>query len=192
MMQTVPSTQPHFTTVVKRIEFSASHFFWVPQWDAFSNQQAFGPVSNRFGHGHNYTLKVAVSGITDPETGMVINLTDLKILLQQAILTPLHFRHLNLQVPFFWYNQPTLEALVVYIWHRLANPVTALGFTLQRLELYEADDLGVTYTGTPVAGIHQLSSISEPSVEDTGEHPLALPTQLLERYPWLHPTKSAT
>jgi 6-pyruvoyltetrahydropterin/6-carboxytetrahydropterin synthase len=191
-MPIVPSTQAYFTTVVKRIEFSASHFFWVPEWDASTNQQAFGPVCNRFGHGHNYTLKVAVSGITDPETGMVINLTDLKVLLQQAILTPLHFRHLNLQVPFFWYNQPTLEALVVYIWHRLAAPIQTLGFTLQRLELYEADDLGITYTGTPVAGIHQLESIAEPSIEDAGEDPLAFPPELLLRYPWLHPTNTTS
>jgi 6-pyruvoyltetrahydropterin/6-carboxytetrahydropterin synthase len=172
-------------TVVKRIEFSASHFFWVPEWDAIQNQAAFGPVSNRFGHGHNYVLKVAVAGITDLETGMVINLTALKILLQQAILTPLHFRHLNLQVPFFWHNQPTLEALVVYVWHRLQTPVETLGFTLKRIELNEADDMGVVYTGTPVAGIHQLETIGLPSVEDSGEHPLTMPLALLERYPWL-------
>jgi len=172
-------------TVVKRIEFSASHFFWVPQWSSAQNQSAFGPVSNRFGHGHNYVLKVAVAGITDPETGMVINLTELKILLQQAVLTPLHFRHLNLQVPFFWHNQPTLEALVVYVWHRLQGAVEALGFTLKRLELNEADDMGVVYTGTPIAGVNRLDTIALPSVEDTGEHPLALPAGLVERYPWL-------
>ena len=172
-------------TVVKRIEFSASHFFWVPQWSSAQNQSTFGPVSNRFGHGHNYVLKVAVTGVTNPETGMVINLTELKILLQQAVLTPLHFKHLNLQVSFFWQNQPTLEALVVYIWHRLQGAVEALGFTLTRLDLNEADDMGVTYTGTPVAGIHGLETISLPSVEDTGNHPLALPAGLIERYPWL-------
>jgi 6-pyruvoyltetrahydropterin/6-carboxytetrahydropterin synthase len=172
-------------TVVKRIEFSASHFFWVPQWDVTQNQAAFGPVSNRFGHGHNYVLKVAVAGNTDADTGMVINLTALKILLQQAVLTPLHFRHLNLQVPFFWHNQPTLEALVVYLWHRVEVAIKALGFTLARLELNEADDMGVVYTGTPVAGVHRLDTIALPSVEDTGNHPLALPQALVNRYPWL-------
>ena len=45
--------------------------------------------------------------------------------------------------------------------------------------------MGVVYTGTPVTGVNRFDTIALPSVEDTGEHPLALPASLVERYPWL-------
>jgi 6-pyruvoyltetrahydropterin/6-carboxytetrahydropterin synthase len=159
-------------TIVKRLEFSAAHHFWVPHWSAEQNRQAFGPTANRYSHGHNYTLLVGVSGPVDPTTGMVMNLTQLKQLLHAHVLNDLHFKHLNWQVPFFKHNQPTLEALAVFIWHRtqqaLASHPTVSHLNLAFVDLKESDDLGVWYNGTPVAGVN-LEDVMTPSMEDTQE-----------------------
>ena len=37
----------------------------------------YGKCNNPYGHGHNYTIEVTVSGPVDPQTGMVCNLVEL-------------------------------------------------------------------------------------------------------------------
>ncbi|MGE0200953.1 MAG: 6-carboxytetrahydropterin synthase [Candidatus Melainabacteria bacterium] len=134
-------------TVIKKVAFSAAHFFWLPQLSDAENRAHFGPTSNRNGHGHNYTLSVAVSGPCNPETGMVINLKDLKTILHDTVVTPLNFNSLNHDVPFFKHHLPTLELLALWVWVRVAPPVEAAGLTLNEIHLAESDDLWVTYDG---------------------------------------------
>lgn len=159
---------PHGASVIRKIEFSASHFFWVAAWSAEENRHAFGPTANRFGHGHNYTLRVCVGGELDPHTGMVVNLKHLKRWMQQAIFKPLNFKHLNLQVPYFWDNQPTLESLAVYCWQRLVPYLKELGHTLIWLEIAESHDLCVRYRGGQCHEFN-LARVHADSLEDTHE-----------------------
>src|SRR5262247_3935538 len=60
----------------RRFTFSAGHRYWVDAWSREENERFFGRLT--VPHGHNYTLDVTVRGPIDPQTGMVIDLAELK------------------------------------------------------------------------------------------------------------------
>ena len=65
-------------TISRRFDFSASHRYYREEWSKEENTRVFGLCALPNGHGHNYTLEVAVAGAPDPVTGMVVNLVDLE------------------------------------------------------------------------------------------------------------------
>ena len=85
--------------LTRKIEFSASHRYNNPALSAEENQRIFGKCNNPHGHGHNYTLEVTVAGEPDPVTGMVVDLADLKKILEQEVMRRMDHRHLNFEVP---------------------------------------------------------------------------------------------
>src|SRR5438128_300413 len=102
--------------LTRRAEFSASHYYHDPGMSAEENQRVFGKCSNLNGHGHNYTLEVTVKGDVDPRTGFVIDLSKLKVILEQEVLEAMDHRHLNKEVPEFFKLNPTTENLAIVIW----------------------------------------------------------------------------
>ena len=58
-------------SVTRQYRFSASHRLNSPELSDDKNREIFGKCNNPHGHGHNYTIEVAVSGQVDPKTGMV-------------------------------------------------------------------------------------------------------------------------
>ena len=60
----------------RTIQFNAGRSLWRPEWSVEKNRSVYGDEGPH-GYGHNYTLEVAVEGSIDPETAMVVNLTDL-------------------------------------------------------------------------------------------------------------------
>jgi 6-pyruvoyltetrahydropterin/6-carboxytetrahydropterin synthase len=69
---------------------------------------AFGKCNNPYGHGHNYTVEAIVGGPVDAATGMVMNLTDLDLVVQKEILHRFDHANLNLD-PAFAGRVPTTE-----------------------------------------------------------------------------------
>jgi 6-pyruvoyltetrahydropterin/6-carboxytetrahydropterin synthase len=66
-------------TVSKRLEFSASRRLFVARWSDSENLVAFGPETQaRYGTGRNYVAYFIFSGTVDPETGMLINISEIK------------------------------------------------------------------------------------------------------------------
>lgn len=133
--------------VVKKVRFSSAHFFFLPYLTPAENFKRFGPTSNRNSHGHNYELEVTVKGPVDVSTGMVINLKDLKTILQEEVITPLDFKSLNHDIAYFSDKLPTLENLSQYIWPKLQVRLEPLKLTLHHLRVYEADDMFVDFSG---------------------------------------------
>lgn len=131
--------------VTRRAEFSASHYYHNPQWSAEENRRIFGKCNNPNGHGHNYTVEVTVGGDVDSTTGMVMDLKDLKKLLQSEVLDLMDHKFLNKEVPAFAAKIPTTENIAVEIW-KLIEPKLKLG-KLHRIRLYETADLFVEYFG---------------------------------------------
>lgn len=129
----------------KRFEFSAAHRYWNPTWSEEQNQAIFGKCTNPHGHGHNYVLYVTVAGQVDPATGMVINITDLKRIVN-GVLEQFDHKHLNEDTPYFREQQPTTENLVRVLWGLIASALPAQ-VRLYRLRLYENDDLFAEYYG---------------------------------------------
>ena len=131
--------------VTRRAEFSASHYYCNPHWTAEENQRVFGKCSNPLGHGHNYTVEVTVRGAVNPATGMVLDLKELKALLDREVIQPMDHKFLNKEVSAFAEKNPTTENLAIEIWTRLA-PKLSTG-KLHRIRVYETADLYADYYG---------------------------------------------
>lgn len=124
--------------LTKRIEFAAAHRYFRPEWDEAKNRAVFGRCYNPPAHGHNYMLEVTVSGDVDPQTGMVINLFDLKRVLL-GMIEEFDHKNLNLDMPYFVDRIPTSENLARVLWTKL-EPQPDIG-TLHAVRLYEDEDL---------------------------------------------------
>jgi 6-pyruvoyltetrahydropterin/6-carboxytetrahydropterin synthase len=126
-------------TITRKIEFSASHLYHNPAFSAEENRRIFGKCNNPHGHGHNYTLEVTIAGTPDATTGMVIDLTELKELLEREVMQRMDHRFLNYEVAELKGMIPTCENLAVVIWNLLASKIRQ--GKLHRVRLYEARDL---------------------------------------------------
>ena len=131
--------------LTRKAEFSASHYYWNNAWSEEENRRAFGKCANRNGHGHNYTLEVTVSGEIDPVSGFVVDLKDLKAVLEREVISVYDHRHLNLEVPEFKSANPTTENIAIAIWKRLDGKIP--GAKLHRVRVYELPDLFADYYG---------------------------------------------
>ena len=131
--------------LTRKAEFSASHYYWVPEWTEEENRRAFGKCANRNGHGHNYTLEVTVAGEIDQKTGFVVDLKELKDVIEREVMSVYDHRHLNLEVPEFASKMPTTENIAIAIWKRLDGKIA--GAKLHRVRVYEMADLFADYYG---------------------------------------------
>ena len=131
--------------LTRKIEFSASHFYHNPELSPEENRRIFGKAGNPHGHGHNYVLEVTVAGVPDETTGMVLDLKELKEILQREIVERMDHRFLNYEVPELTGKIPTTENLAVTIWGLLEPRITK--GKLHRIRLYETPDLFVDCYG---------------------------------------------
>src|SRR5437870_11979973 len=125
--------------VTRKIEFSAAHRYHNPAFSDEENRRIFGKCNNANGHGHNYVLEVTVGGETDPATGMVLDLKELKEILEREIMQRMDHRHLNYEVPELAGQIPTCENIARVIWQLLEQKITQ--GRLHRVRLYESPDL---------------------------------------------------
>ncbi len=125
--------------LTRKIEFAASHLYHNPDFSPEENRRIFGKCNNPHGHGHNYTLEVTVAGEPDPVTGMVLDLKDLKEILEREVMQRMDHRFLNYEVPELAGQIPTCENIARVIW-QLLDPQIKQG-KLHRVRLYETPDL---------------------------------------------------
>lgn len=133
--------------LTRKAEFSSSHYYWNPAWTDEENRRAFGKCANRNGHGHNYTLEVTVAGEIDAKTGFVVDLKELKDVMEREVVSVYDHRHLNLEAPEFATAQPTTENIAIAVWKRLDGKIK--GSKLHRVRVYEMPDLFADYYGEP-------------------------------------------
>ncbi len=131
--------------LTRKCEFSAAHYYHNPQFSPEENRRLFGKCNNPNGHGHNYTLEVTVRGEVDRRSGFVVDLRDLKSVLEREVLSALDHRFLNKEVPEFRDRIPTTENLAIAIWQRLEPKFEVA--KLHRVRLYETPDLFVDFYG---------------------------------------------
>jgi 6-pyruvoyltetrahydropterin/6-carboxytetrahydropterin synthase len=125
--------------LTRKIEFSASHLYNNPDISPEENRRIFGKCNNPHGHGHNYRLEVTVAGEPDPVTGMVLDLKELKEILEREVMQRMDHRFLNYEVAELKGKIPTCENIAQVIWHLLEAKITT--GTLHRVRLYETPDL---------------------------------------------------
>jgi 6-pyruvoyltetrahydropterin/6-carboxytetrahydropterin synthase len=132
--------------VTRRLHFSAAHRLFRSDWSEAKNAEVFGDCSHVNWHGHNYELEVTVAGAVDPDTGFVMDLKDLRDLVQSRVVVDVDHRNLNLDVSWMKGVLPSTENFVVAIWNRLANAMPE-GVRLERILLEETPRNFVEYTG---------------------------------------------
>jgi len=103
--------------VYRKINFNAAHRLFNKGWSNEKNKEVFGLCANENYHGHNYRLDVKVVGEIDAETGYVINLDDLKKIIQREVHDRFDHRNLNLDCPEFKDLNPTGENIVLVIYN---------------------------------------------------------------------------
>jgi 6-pyruvoyltetrahydropterin/6-carboxytetrahydropterin synthase len=128
----------------RRYHFSASHRLHSPKLSAEENFRIYGKCNNPFGHGHNYTVEVRLSGQVDPATGMISNLVDLDKFVNENFIEPFEHRSLNEEVPAFQNAVPTTEILCIEIFQRLKSFPHA---KLEAVRVQETANNGFEYTG---------------------------------------------
>jgi 6-pyruvoyltetrahydropterin/6-carboxytetrahydropterin synthase len=133
--------------ITRKVEFSASHICRNPQLSDEENRELFGLAANPHGHGHNYVVEVSLQGEPHPTTGMVLDLKELKEILNREIVGPYDHRFLNYEVPPFDTVVPTTENIARDIWRRLEPHLTGEDRHLYSVRVYETPDLYVEYFG---------------------------------------------
>jgi 6-pyruvoyltetrahydropterin/6-carboxytetrahydropterin synthase len=112
----------HLTRVY---EFAASHRLDVPSLSLDENLELFGKCNNAAGHGHNYVLEVAVSGVPDGATGMIADLGAIDKVVEDEVVGRYDHKHLNEDIPEFKGLNPTTEVVTRMIWKRLEGKLPA-------------------------------------------------------------------
>jgi 6-pyruvoyltetrahydropterin/6-carboxytetrahydropterin synthase len=120
------------------VDFSASLRCRRPELSDAENRALYGPAERQ--HGHNYRLEVTVEGEPDPVTGMVIDLKDLKQVLEREVVARFDHRDLNHDTPFFEKTPPTPERVALVLFGLLRD---ALGPLLHGVRLRQDEDLWV-------------------------------------------------
>jgi 6-pyruvoyltetrahydropterin/6-carboxytetrahydropterin synthase len=111
--------------ITRQVHFNAAHRLYNSARGRAWNDRTYGPCANPNGHGHNYVLEVTVRGRPDPQTGYVLDLGELKRILERAVTGPCDHRNLNKDVGFLRGTIPTTENLVRAFWRRIAPRIKA-------------------------------------------------------------------
>ena len=130
--------------LTRRMDFSAAHCLWRPDWDEARNRAVYGAAASEFPHGHNYELAVTIRGEVDPETGMVIDLKRLKDIMRSEVETRFDHRNLNEESDYFRDVLPTAENLARTIFELLDRALPEA--LLYRVRLSPTQDLTVEVT----------------------------------------------
>jgi 6-pyruvoyltetrahydropterin/6-carboxytetrahydropterin synthase len=134
--------------ISKRIEFSASHICRSSQLSDTENERVYGAAANPLGHGHNYEVEVAIEGVPDAVTGMILDLKHLKEILEDKVLSVYDHRLLNREVAPFDRVVPTVENIAIDIWNRIEGAIDSTGRArLYSVRVHETGDLFVEYRG---------------------------------------------
>jgi 6-pyruvoyltetrahydropterin/6-carboxytetrahydropterin synthase len=146
----LPLTQKATMLYISRKEhFNAAHKLYNPNLSREKNIEIFGACANDNWHGHNFDLIVTVKGNPDPETGFVVDLKKLSLLIRREIVDKLDHKNLNLDVDFMQGKLASCENLAVEIWKILNHhmpSITSFG-KLHCVKLYETPRNYVEYFG---------------------------------------------
>ena len=105
--------------VIRKAYFNSAHRLYKKEWSDKRNLDVFGKCSYPNFHGHNYILELSVTGEVEPETGYVIDLKKLEIIIQDYVIEKLDHKNLNLDVPELSGKVPTVENVSIMIYEQI-------------------------------------------------------------------------
>lgn len=133
--------------ITRKERFSAAHKLSIDEWSDEKNYEVFGKCSNPNWHGHNYNLWVTVKGKPDKQTGFVLDLRKLSILINERIIDKLDHKNINIDVDFMKDKMSSTEVLAVSIWNELKPHIEKLGCEMHCIKLQETEKNSVEYFG---------------------------------------------
>lgn len=134
--------------LTRKERFNAAHRMSREEWTAEENLNAFGKCANPNWHGHNYTLLVMVKGNIDYNIGYLIDLKELKVIINEHVIEKLDHKNLNLDVDFMKGKLATTEILCIEIFNLLRAPIEKhTGVFLHSVKLYETENNSAKYFG---------------------------------------------
>lgn len=150
-----PDQQPHAVVsarnhrgpvlVTRVAHFNSAHRLHNPQHSDQWNEETYGKCNNPRWHGHNYRLEVSVLGEPDAQTGYVIDLGELREVVERVVVEACDHRNLNEEVDFLKGVIPTTENLVIAFWSELQPHIR--GGRLYSVRLYETERNYAEYRG---------------------------------------------
>lgn len=132
--------------ITRKEHFNAAHQLWNSNWSDDKNFEVFGKCANPHFHGHNFDLYVCVKGQPNPDTGCVMDLKKLKVIIRNEVIDHLDHQNLNLDVPWLLGKMPSIENISVAVWHRIAAKLPK-GVHLHKITLWETQNNFVEYFG---------------------------------------------
>ena len=130
-----------------RIEhFNAAHKLYNPNWSREQNDSVFGQCANENWHGHNYDLYITVKGEVDHNTGFLIDVKKLSVIIHDQVLEKVDHKNLNVEVEFLRGKMCSTENLAKGIWKELI-PHLPSNVKLHCVKLYETPRIFVEYFG---------------------------------------------
>jgi len=126
--------------------FNAAHKLYNPNWSREKNEEMFGPCANENWHGHNFDLYVTIKGEPDADTGFLMDVKKLKLIIKEQVITKVDHKNLNLDVAFLQGKMCSTENLAIGIWNQLV-PYLPENVQLHCIKLYETPRIYVEYFG---------------------------------------------
>lgn len=133
--------------ITRKENFNAAHKLARPDWTQEKNTQVFGKCANPNWHGHNYELFVTVKGEVNPETGFLVDLKWLKLIINTHVIDKLDHSNLNIDVDFMKDKLASTENLAIAIWQELLPYIEQEGVKLHSVKLYETENNFVEFFG---------------------------------------------
>lgn len=109
--------------IFRKGHFNAAHRLFNPAWDDHKNREVFGICSNSNFHGHNYDLEVKIIGELNPETGILMDLKQLKEIIETKVELRFDHKNLNLDCPEFVDKIPTAENICIEIYNIMRREI---------------------------------------------------------------------
>lgn len=122
-------------TICRKAHFNAAHRLHNPKWSDAKNVEVFGKCNSAHFHGHNFDLEVRVRGEVDPDTGFVIDLGVLGVIIKEHIEDRFDHKNLNLDCEEFSDLLPSTEHFVKVIYDIL-KPILGAKYQLH-ITLFE-------------------------------------------------------
>jgi 6-pyruvoyltetrahydropterin/6-carboxytetrahydropterin synthase len=133
--------------ITRKERFNAAHRLFRPEYSDEENLRVFGKCSNPNWHGHNYNLFVTVKSEVNKETGFVIDLKKLSLIINEKVINIVDHRNINLEVPFMKGKLASTENLAIGIWNELIEDIRNQGAQLHCVKLEETENNIAEYFG---------------------------------------------
>ena len=131
------------TAIIRKSHFNAAHRLHNSSWSAEQNASVFGKCNNPNYHGHNYSLEVKIIGEVDSDTGFVMDLGKLKMIIDEEVIQRYDHKNLNLDVEDFRVLNPTAENIAYVIYTRIRPRINEENEL--KIKLYETERNIVEY-----------------------------------------------